>query len=185
MRCSVVVFRVGRWLNYAGLPPPAGRASLALCWRKLRNDRRHARSSTFRILSIRCRSRLREWNYLGCFGFDAERWRARIRISRALRTLLLRTRKSEKSRSLDSASKKPVQVHGWRHPRELMRGVEKAIPGLVGKHTAFAESTRIHVVARCAGEQVERDREPPRRGIAGLGQEHEEKPFEIHCRKST
>src|SRR5262249_50976186 len=67
-----------------------------------------------------------------------------------------------KTRSLDSASKKPVQVHGWRHPRELMRGVDKAIPGLVGKRTAFAESTRIHVVARCAGEQVERDREPPR-----------------------
>src|SRR5262249_41651889 len=62
-------------------------------------------------------------------------------------------------------SKKPVQVHGWRHPRELMRGVDKAIPGLVGKQTTFAESTRIHVVARCAGEQVERDREPPRRGI--------------------
>jgi recombination protein RecA len=70
-----------------------------------------------------------------------------------------------KTRSLDSASKKPMQVHGWRHPRELMRGVDKAIPGLVGKQTAFAESTRLHVVARCAGEQVERDREPPRRGI--------------------
>src|SRR5262250_709779 len=70
-----------------------------------------------------------------------------------------------KTRSLDSASKKPVEVHGWRHPRELMRGVDKAIPGLVGKQTAFTESTRIHVAARCAGEQVERDRELPRRGI--------------------
>jgi recombination protein RecA len=70
-----------------------------------------------------------------------------------------------KPRSLDSASKKAVQVQGWRHPRELMRGVDKAIPGLVGKQTAFAESAQIHVVARCAGEQVERDREPPRRGI--------------------
>src|SRR5215472_2056864 len=70
-----------------------------------------------------------------------------------------------KTRSLDSGSKKPVQVHGWRHPRELMRGVDKAIPGLVGKQTAFAKSTRIHVVPRSAGEQVERDREPPRRGI--------------------
>src|SRR5215469_1689895 len=73
-----------------------------------------------------------------------------------------------KTGSLDSASKKPVQVHGWRHPRELMRGVDKAIPGLVGKQTTFAESTRIHVVARCAGEHVERDREPPRRGIRPL-----------------
>src|SRR5215472_2432372 len=74
-------------------------------------------------------------------------------------------KETRKTGSLDSASKKPVQVHGWRHPRELMRGVDKAIPGLVGKQTAVTESTRIHVVARCAGEQVERDREPPRRGI--------------------
>src|SRR5256884_5822449 len=66
-----------------------------------------------------------------------------------------------KTCSLDSASKKPTQVHGWRHPRELMRGVDKAIPGLVGKQPAFAESGRIHVLARCAGEQVEGDREPP------------------------
>ena len=70
-----------------------------------------------------------------------------------------------KTCNLDSASKKPLQVHGWRHPRELMRGVDKAIPGLVGKQTEFEESTRLHVVARCGGEQVERDREPLRRGI--------------------
>src|SRR5262252_1771371 len=65
-------------------------------------------------------------------------------------------REIKKTSSLDSASKKPRQVHGWRHPRELMRGVDKAIPGLVGKQTASEESARIHVVARCAGEQVER-----------------------------
>src|SRR6266446_4335487 len=70
-----------------------------------------------------------------------------------------------KTRGLDSPSKKPMSVHGWRHPRELMRGVEKAIPSLIGKQTAFAESAQIHVVGRCAGEQVERDREPPRRGF--------------------
>src|SRR3989475_6315808 len=51
-----------------------------------------------------------------------------------------------KTCSLDSASKRPMQVHGWRHPRELMRGVDKAIPGLVGKQTEFEESTRLHVV---------------------------------------
>jgi recombination protein RecA len=62
-------------------------------------------------------------------------------------------------------SKKPMQIHGWRHPRELMRGVENAIPSIVGKQTAVTESAQIHVVARCAGEQVERDREPPRRGF--------------------
>jgi len=46
-----------------------------------------------------------------------------------------------------------------------MRGVDQAIPSLIGKQTAFAESAQIHVVARCAGEQVERDRELPRRGF--------------------
>jgi hypothetical protein len=69
------------------------------------------------------------------------------------------------TRGPDTGSKKPLQVHGWRHPRELMRGVDKAIPSLIGKQTAFAKPTQIHVVARCAGEQVERDRELPRRGI--------------------
>jgi recombination protein RecA len=71
----------------------------------------------------------------------------------------------EKARDLDSTGRKPMQVHGWRHPRESMRGVDMAIPGLVGNQAAAAESPRIHVVARCAGEQVERDRELPRRGI--------------------
>src|SRR6266478_2167794 len=45
-----------------------------------------------------------------------------------------------KTRGLDSPSKKPMSVHGWRHPRELMRGVDQAIPSLIGKQTAFAES---------------------------------------------
>ena len=70
-----------------------------------------------------------------------------------------------KTRDLDSASKKPTPVHGWRHPRESMRGVDKAIPSLVGKQAASAESAQLHVVASCAGEQVERDRELPRRGF--------------------
>src|SRR5258707_3032267 len=71
----------------------------------------------------------------------------------------------KKTRGLDSPTKKPMSVQGWRHPRELMRGVDQAIPSLIGKQTAFADSAQIHVVARCAGEQVERDREPPRRGF--------------------
>jgi recombination protein RecA len=70
-----------------------------------------------------------------------------------------------KTRGLDSANKKPIPAHGWRHPRQLMRGVDKAIPSLVGKQAPFAESAQLHVVARCAGEQVERDRELPRRGF--------------------
>jgi recombination protein RecA len=70
-----------------------------------------------------------------------------------------------KTRGPGSASKGPGQIHGWRHPRDLMRGVEKAIPSIVGKQTAMAEPPGIRVVARCAGEQVERDRELPRRGV--------------------
>jgi recombination protein RecA len=70
-----------------------------------------------------------------------------------------------KTRRGDSTNKKPRQVHGMRHPRESMRGVDRAIPSMLGKQAVFAESARIRVVARCAGEQVERDREPPRRGI--------------------
>src|SRR5207249_5425117 len=70
-----------------------------------------------------------------------------------------------KTPGVGAETKKPIQIHGWRHPRELMRGVEKAIPSIVGKQTVAAESAQIHVVARCAGEQVERDREPPRRSI--------------------
>src|ERR1700740_1101246 len=42
----------------------------------------------------------------------------------------------EKTRGPDSTGSKPMQVHGWRHPRESMRGVEKAIPRLVGKEAA-------------------------------------------------
>ena len=70
-----------------------------------------------------------------------------------------------KTRGVGAETKKPMQIHAWRHPRDLMRGVEKAIPSIVGKQTVAAESAQIHVVSRCAGEQVERDREPPRRGI--------------------
>src|SRR5467141_4192018 len=70
-----------------------------------------------------------------------------------------------KTRSPDSASKKPMPVHGLRHPRELMRGVDQAIPSLIGKQPILAEAAQLHVVARCAGEQVERDRELPRRGF--------------------
>src|SRR5215469_15911138 len=59
-----------------------------------------------------------------------------------------------------STGKKPVVMNGWRHPRELMRGVEKAIPSVVGKAATFAASAPIPVVERSRAEQVERDREP-------------------------
>jgi len=70
-----------------------------------------------------------------------------------------------RTRPLGFPSKKPVQINAWRHPRELMLGVEKAIPSVVGKQATFAEPTPIPVVGRRRGEQIERDREPPRRGI--------------------
>ena len=69
------------------------------------------------------------------------------------------------TRGQNSESKKPLPAQGWRHPRELMRGVDKAIPSLVGKQTSFTPSAKVQVIARCAGEQVERDRELPRRGF--------------------
>lgn len=72
---------------------------------------------------------------------------------------------TKRSSAPESVSKRPLPIHGWRHPRESMRGVDKAIPSLVGKQAPFAESAQLHVVVRCAGEQVERDRELPRRGF--------------------
>jgi recombination protein RecA len=73
--------------------------------------------------------------------------------------------KETRTGGLGAKPNKSVQIQGWRHPRELMRGVENAIPSIVGKQAVVTEPAHIHVVARCAGEQVERDREPPRRGI--------------------
>lgn len=49
---------------------------------------------------------------------------------------------------------------GFRHPRDQMRGLETSIPSVVGNGSGAG----VDVVARCAGEQVERDREKPRRG---------------------
>jgi recombination protein RecA len=64
---------------------------------------------------------------------------------------------------------KTMKGHFWRHPRNQIRGIETAIPSLMRNKPAGsslpAESARIHVIARCAGEQVERDRELPRREI--------------------
>ena len=70
-----------------------------------------------------------------------------------------------RSRRQVSPSKKPVQINAWRHPRELMRGVEKAIPSVVRKQATLRDSMQIPVLGRCREEQIERDREPPRRGI--------------------
>ena len=56
---------------------------------------------------------------------------------------------------------------GWRHPRDQVRGIETAIPSMMrngNSRNGAQETTERNVAARCAGEQVERDRELPRRG---------------------
>jgi recombination protein RecA len=63
---------------------------------------------------------------------------------------------------------KPSREGSWRHPREEAHGVEEAIPDLMRTKSVQRDPKRISVVASCAGEQVERDRELPRRGIRPL-----------------
>jgi recombination protein RecA len=68
---------------------------------------------------------------------------------------------------------------GFRHPRDQIRGIETSIPQIVGNGMNGRRGTNsrngppspstsntedVEVVARCAGEQTERDREIPRRG---------------------
>jgi recombination protein RecA len=62
----------------------------------------------------------------------------------------------------------PVQEkpHGfaWTHPRDAMRGVETSIPGLMRRPSKAPSYEEMSFAVRCAGEQVEPDRQPPRRG---------------------
>ena len=87
-----------------------------------------------------------------------------------------------KNSSVSSGSRKQMSANGWRHPRELMRGVDQAIPFLIGKQGAPAQSAQLQVVARCSGEQVERDRELPRRGfrtprpLPSIRESHQQSP---------
>src|SRR5262249_54880922 len=63
-------------------------------------------------------------------------------------------------------ARKPATGYFWRHPREQMRGIENAIPSVMQPGAVSApESARIHVVARCAGEEGGRARQLPRRGM--------------------
>ena len=93
MRYLVAVFREGLSWNCVALLRPVGRASRSRCLRKQRNDRKRVRLSMFRILSTPFLLRLREWNFRDCYGFGAEKRETEGRISRRLRTLLLRTKK--------------------------------------------------------------------------------------------
>lgn len=62
----------------------------------------------------------------------------------------------------------PVQEkpHGfsWTHPRDALRGVETSIPGLLRLPPKAPSYEEMSFAVRCAGEQVEPDRQPPRRG---------------------
>jgi len=62
----------------------------------------------------------------------------------------------------------PVQEkpHGlaWTHPRDALRGVETSIPGLLRRPPKAPSYEEMSFAVRCAGEQVEPDRQPPRRG---------------------
>jgi len=77
----------------------------------------------------------------------------------------------EAKRKANSAEAGEKSAHGqyWQHPRDQIRGVESAIPFLLrGKQTASSvvtKSARIQPIARSEKEQVERDRELPRRHV--------------------
>jgi recombination protein RecA len=67
-----------------------------------------------------------------------------------------------------AAQEFPVQErpHGfaWTHPRDAMRGVETSIPGLMRRPPKAPSYDEMSFAVRCAGEQVEPDRQEPRRG---------------------
>ena len=75
---------------------------------------------------------------------------------------------ARKARTSVPSVEKPRTGFAWKHPRDQIRGVETAIPSLVRQtssggvrsHTAVRED----LLAHCTGEQVEIDRQPPRRG---------------------
>lgn len=71
-------------------------------------------------------------------------------------------------RKQSTAQKFPVQEnpHGfaWTHPRDALRGVETSIPGLLRRPPKTTSYEQMSFAVRCAGEQVEPDRQPPRRG---------------------
>lgn len=66
------------------------------------------------------------------------------------------------------SGEKPKTGFVGKHPRDQIRGVETAIPSLV-RQTSLGgvranTAMRDDLIAQCTGEQVEIDRQPPRRG---------------------
>jgi recombination protein RecA len=90
------------------------------------------------------------------------------------------TKKRTKKEPLASSQEREKQGKGfyWQHPRDQIRGVERSIPSLMrlknGRGpglqqlcpaaSSAQQITRIHAVTRSVQEQVESDRQAPRRG---------------------
>jgi hypothetical protein len=65
---------------------------------------------------------------------------------------------------IEESSGKTIHGQFWKHPREQIRGVEKAIPSLLHVKPEGRESARIHVVKKfIEKKQAEKKQEPPRR----------------------
>jgi len=77
---------------------------------------------------------------------------------------------------LQETSGKKIQGQFWKHPREQIRGVEKAIPSLLRARPASRESAQIHVVKKLIETKQEEKRlEVLRRSV---------QPSEISSRKT-
>jgi RecA/RadA recombinase len=72
--------------------------------------------------------------------------------------------KERAQKLIQEASGKTIQGQFWKHPREQIRGVEKAIPSLLHVKPEGRESARIHVVKKfIEKKQSEKRQEPLRR----------------------
>ena len=76
---------------------------------------------------------------------------------------------SVETRAVAASCREKTKVgFAWKHPRDQIRGVETAIPSLVRETSSGGVrsygATGGNFVARCTGEQVEPDRQAPRRG---------------------
>src|SRR6266853_6058245 len=72
--------------------------------------------------------------------------------------------KEHTQKFLQQAGEKKIQGQFWTHPRDQIRGVEKAIPSLLRVKPEGRESARIHVVKKfIEKKQTETKQEIPRR----------------------
>lgn len=72
--------------------------------------------------------------------------------------------KEHTQKFLEQTGAKKIQGHFWTHPRDQIRGVEKAIPSLLHVKPESGESARIHVVKKFfEKKQTDKKQELPRR----------------------